>query len=225
MENNSVLYIVSIPIGDPDDITLRAIRVLRETDILLCEEYRNGSRLLKQLDIPEKEMITINEHNEMEQIDKVMIQMAQGKSCALVSDCGTPLFSDPGHRLVAQISAAGFRIIPVPGVSSLAAVISVTPVKLERYIFAGFLPRVPEERINTLKKLKMMKLPIILMDTPYRLGTLLGNIKSVFGKGQTITLAANLTLPNEWIITGSVQDICIKAGSMKAEFMLVIHQA
>ena len=100
MSLKNALYIVSIPIGNPDDITLRAIKVLTEVDILVCEEYRNGSRLMKQLGIKDKQIITTNEHNESQQIDTLLIELAQGKSLALVSDCGTPLFSDPGHRLV-----------------------------------------------------------------------------------------------------------------------------
>ena len=100
MSLKNALYIVSIPIGNPDDITLRAIKVLTEVDILVCEEFRNGSRLMRQLGIKDKQIITTNEHNESQQIDTLLIELAQGKSLALVSDCGTPLFSDPGHRLV-----------------------------------------------------------------------------------------------------------------------------
>lgn len=218
----NALYIVSIPIGNPDDITLRAIRVLKECDILVCEEYRNGSRLMKQIGVTEKEMITTNEHNESEQIQTLLIKLAEGKSLALVSDCGTPLFSDPGHRLVEEVISAGFQIIPVPGVSSLATAISVTPQKLTRYIFAGFLPRDPKERVIELKKLKAMKLPVILMDTPYRMNNLLADVKSVFGKGQRVTIACDLTLPNEMILTASVEEVMKKTANKKAEFMLVI---
>lgn len=222
MPCENALYIVSIPIGDPDDITLRAIRVLKEVDILVCEEYRNGSRLMRQLGIENKQILTTNEHNEAHQIETLLIHLAEGKSLALVSDCGTPLFSDPGHRLVEEVISAGFRIIPVPGVSSLAAVISVTPQKLTRYVFGGFLPRDPQERITELKKLKMMKMPVILMDTPYRLTGLLENVKSVFGKGHPVTLACDMTLPGEMIITASVEEVLKKVSGKKAEFMLVI---
>ena len=222
MTCENALYIVSIPIGNPDDITLRAINVLKEVDILVCEEYRNGSRLLKQIGAEPKEIITTNEHNEAEQIQTLLMALAEGKSLALVSDCGTPLFSDPGHQLVENVVSAGFKIIPVPGVSSLATVISVTPQKLTRYVFAGFLPREPKDRVAELKKLKMMKLPIILMDTPYRLGNLLENVKSVYGKNQEITLACDLTLPGELILTDTVEAVMKRVQNKKAEFMLVI---
>lgn len=222
MTCKNALYIVSIPIGDPDDITLRAIRVLQEADVLVCEEFRNGSRLMKQLGIQNKEIITTNEHNEAQQIQTLLIRLAQGQSLALVSDCGTPLFSDPGHRLVEEVVNAGFQIIPVPGVSALAAVISVTPQKLTRYVFAGFLPRSPQERVSELKKLKMLRMPIILMDTPYRMTNLLENVRGVFGKEQRVTLGCNLTLPNELILTASIEDVMKRTVNMKAEFMLVV---
>lgn len=222
MALKNALYIVSIPIGNPDDITLRAINVLKEVDILVCEEYRNGSRLMKQVGVTGKEIITTNEHNESQQIETLLIKLAEGKSLALVSDCGTPLFSDPGHRLVEEVISAGFQIIPVPGVSSLATAISVTPQKLTRYVFGGFMPRDPKERIAELKKLKMLKMPVILMDTPYRMNSLLENVKTVFGKGQRVTIACDLTLPSEMILTASVEEVMKKTANKKAEFMLVI---
>ena len=222
MSMKNALYIVSIPIGNPDDITLRAIRVLTDVDILVCEEYRNGSRLMKQLGIKDKQIITTNEHNESKQIETLLIELAQGKSLALVSDCDTPLFSDPGHRLVEEVISAGFQIIPVPGVSALTTAISVTPQKLTRYVFGGFMPRAPQDRLAELKKLKAYRLPVILMDTPYRMTNLLEDVKKVFGKGQRVTLCCDLTLPGELILTASVEEVLKKVGGKKAEFMLVI---
>ncbi len=219
----NALYIVSTPIGNPDDITLRAIKTLESVDALICEEYRNGSRLLKKIGIETKEIITLNEHNESEQIEKILIRLAQGQNLALVSDCGTPLFSDPGDELVAMVSSAGFSIIPIPGVSSLTTAISVAPVKLTKFVFGGFLSRVPLERVAELKNLKLLHMPVILMDTPYRLINLLTDVSKVFGKRQTVTLACSLTLPDELIITGTCEDIIKKNSKLKAEFILIIH--
>ena len=223
MKTTNALYIVSTPIGNPADITLRAIKTLESVDALICEEFRNGSRLLKKLGIEIKEIVTLNEHNESEQIDNILIRLAQGQNLALVSDCGTPLFSDPGHELVAMVSSAGFSVIPVPGVSSLTAAISVAPIKLTKFIFGGFLSRVPLERNAELKKLKLLQMPVILMDTPYRLVNLLTDVSKVFGKGQAITLACSLTLPDEMIITGSCEEIIKMNSKLKAEFILIIH--
>ena len=223
MTTTNALYIVSTPIGNPDDITLRAIKTLKFVDALICEEFRNGSKLLKKNGIEDKEIITLNEHNESDQIESILIRLAQGQNLALVSDCGTPLFSDPGHLLIESVIDAGFSIIPVPGVSALTAAISVAPLHMKNFVFGGFLPRVPEERLRQLKNFKQMRMPIILMDTPYRLANLLAEISKVFGKGQRITLTLNLTLPNECILTGACDELIRKVGSMKAEFMLIIH--
>ncbi len=222
MKTANALYIVATPIGNPDDITLRALKTLESVDALICEEFRNGSRLLKKLGI-EKEIIPLNEHNEAGQIEAILIRLAQGQNLALVSDCGTPLFSDPGTELVAMVSSAGFSVVPVPGASSLMAAISVTPIPLKKFIFGGFLSRVPAERNAELKKLKMHHLPVILMDTPYRLVSLLTDVSKVFGKGHTVTLACNLTQPNELILTASCDEIIRKNGGLKAEFILIIH--
>ncbi|NMB93207.1 MAG: 16S rRNA (cytidine(1402)-2'-O)-methyltransferase [Flexilinea flocculi] len=224
MNTKNALYIVSTPIGNPDDITLRAIKTLKTVDALICEEFRNGSKLLKKNGIEEKEIIALNEHNESGQIENILIRLAQGQNLALVSDCGTPLFSDPGHLLIEAVIDAGFTIIPIPGVSALTTAISVTPLHMKNFVFGGFLPRDPEERLRQLKNYKQMRMPIILMDTPYRLTNLLSDISKVFGKNQRITLTLNLTLPNEWILTGACDELIQKIGPMKAEFMLIIHQ-
>jgi 16S rRNA (cytidine1402-2'-O)-methyltransferase len=224
MNTKNALYIVSTPIGNPDDITLRAIKTLKTVDALICEEFRNGSKLLKKNGIEEKEIIALNEHNESGQIETILIRLAQGQNLALVSDCGTPLFSDPGHLLIEAVIDAGFTIIPIPGVSALTTAISVTPLHMKYFVFGGFLPRDPEERLRQLKNYKQMRMPIILMDTPYRLTNLLSDISKVFGKNQRITLTLNLTLPNEWILTGACDELIQKIGPMKAEFMLIIHQ-
>ena len=225
MQKSNAFYVVATPIGNPVDITLHAINILKEVDALICEEYRNGSRLLKKLGIDQKEIITLNEHNEDDKIEQILLRLAQGQSLALVSDCGTPLFSDPGHNLVSMVSTAGFKVVPVPGVSSLTAAISVTPIHMKQFLFAGFLPRVPKERTDELRRLKSQKAgaPIILMDTPYRLSALLKDICSIFGKGQMITLACNLTMQNEKILTGPCSEVLQIIGSEKAEFMLILH--
>lgn len=219
------LYVVATPIGNPEDLTLRAIRVLRECDTLICEDRSNAGRLLKKLDIEKNEFILLNEHNEVSQIENILIQLVQGKKMALISDCGTPLFSDPGHDLIAAVSQAGFDVVPVPGVSALTAAISVTPLHMRKFFFAGFLPRVPGERIQELRNLKkqLSGTPLILMDTPYRLAALLKDVIAVFGKNKTVTLACDLTSEKERIYTDSCAAVAKKVGGAKAEFMLIIH--
>jgi len=217
------LYIVATPIGNPADITLRALEILRESAAVVCEEYREGSTLLKKLGILEKDLITLNEHNEKEQIQAILVHLAEGKALALISDCGTPVFADPGSRLIREVSLAGFRTVPVPGPSSLMAALSILDQRLDQFIFGGFLSRIPAQREAELKTLRGYHLPVILMDTPYRLGNLLDEVANVFGKDLPVTLACDLTLPTEQIFRGSITEIRQKVQKRKAEFILVLH--
>ena len=133
MKKSGKLYIVATPIGNWDDITIRAKNILDSIDILICEEFKVGSTLLKKLSIPKKELITLNEHNEENQIDLIIQQLFEGKNLALISDCGTPVFADPGHLLINQATQLGIEIIPIPGASSLMATLSVLDFKLDRF--------------------------------------------------------------------------------------------
>lgn len=217
------LYIVATPIGNFGDITLRAIETLRKVDGIICEEARIGTTLLKKLEIPAKELILLNEHNEHEKAADLVVRIAKGESFALIADCGTPVFADPGAFLVQQISLMELPVSPVPGASSLMGALSVLDFKLERFHFAGFLPRDPNQRRKQLESLRYLKMAIVIMDTPYRLGTILDDVGKVFGSGQRITLAMDITLPSETILRGRQDEIRKRVGPRKAEFILIIH--
>lgn len=163
------LFIVATPIGNPQDITLRAIETLKNVDAVICEERKDGSRLLKQLGITGKPLIELNEHNESEMINQVLIELMNGKHMALVSDCGTPVFSDPGKQLLKLMPETRVKVVPVPGASSLMAALSVCPFDMESFTFLGFLPPKTEQRAAVLQKHTISDRPLILMDTPYRL--------------------------------------------------------
>jgi 16S rRNA (cytidine1402-2'-O)-methyltransferase len=221
--NPGVLYIVATPIGNLNDITLRALEVLRNADAIICEETRQGSTLLKKLGLPTKELIPLNEHNEAEQVAELAIRILQGQSLALVSDCGTPVFADPGQALIHQVVEYGLQVVPIPGPSSLMATLSILDFKIEQFVYGGFLPRDPAQRRTELQRLRSLRMPIVLLDTPYRLTILLEEIGRSFGKGHTITLAFNLTLPGEAIYRGTVSDVLQQVRGRKGEFVLVIH--
>lgn len=223
MAQTGCLYIVATPIGDMGDITLRAIETLRKVDGVICEEARVGTTLLKKLEIPIKELILLNEHNEQEQAANLVIRIAKGESFALISDCGTPVFADPGAFLVQQISQMELPVVPIPGASSLMAALSVLDFKLERFVYAGFLPRDPVQRRKQLESLRYLKMATVVMDTPYRLGALLEDVGKVFGGGQRITLAMDITLPSEAILRGRLDEVRKRIGPRKAEFILIIH--
>lgn len=218
------LYIVATPIGNPQDITLRAIETLRSVDAVICEERKDGSRLLKQLEIIGKPLIELNEHNESDMIQQVLIELMNGRSMALVSDCGTPVFSDPGKQLLKLMAEMRIKVVPVPGASSLTAALSVCPFDMENFTFLGFLPPKTEQRAAVLQKHKFSECPLILMDTPYRLVKLLDEVSRTFGRQQQIFLALDLTLPSEMTYLGMVQDVAAQVQGRKAEFILILDR-
>ena len=217
------LYIVATPIGDAGDITLRAIETIKQADALVCEEYKPGSTLLKRLGIEGKPILLLNEHNEAEQAADLLVRLLNGETLALISDCGTPVFSDPGAYLIQLAAGSGVRVSPVPGASSLMAALSVLDMKLDRFLFTGFLPREPEKRRADLLRYKALRLPLVVMETPYRLTALLEDIGKTFGKKQWVTVAYNLTLPTENIFRGEVEDVLRQTNGRKGEFVLIVH--
>ncbi|MBU3916047.1 16S rRNA (cytidine(1402)-2'-O)-methyltransferase [bacterium] len=218
------LYVVSIPIGHPDDITLRAIETLKNADILICEEYKEGRKLIKRLNI-DKELYNLNEHNEEDEVDELIQLLLKGKTAAIFSDCGTPLFADPGTRLVNRCHEAGIRVIPIPGPSSLLAALSVAGVEINQFYYAGFLSRKPEDRRHEIEKLTRFHCPVVIYDTPYRLKALLSDLKRDIPSAQQIVLLLSLTKPDERIVRGSVSEVLtqLNNASQKKEFVLILR--
>ena len=217
------LFVVATPIGNWADISQRAMNVLQSCHIIVCEQRRMGSTLLKKIDIHNQNLLELNEHNEKEQTPDILNALFNGQDVALTSDCGTPAFADPGALLISQAMQFGIKVIPVPGPSSLMAAISVSPLPLKEFFFAGFLPRNRGQCISQLKQLRGLRKPLIVMDTPYRMQRLLTDVAQVFGKKQLVTLAFNLTLPDERIIHGILQNIQTELVGRKGEFILIIH--
>jgi len=216
------LYIVATPIGNPGDITQRAIETLKQVDAVICEEYKPGSTLLKKLEITGKELVLLNEHNEAEVAAELLPRLLNGESLALISDCGTPVFSDPGAYLIQLASSSGVPVSPLPGASSLMAALSLLDAKIENFIFAGFLSRDPLKRKQELTRYRGYCMPVVIMDTPYRLAALLEDVVKVFGKGQWVMVAFDLTLPGEIVLRGEAGDVAKQVGSKKGEFILVV---
>ena len=217
------LYVVATPIGNAGDITTRAIETLAHADVILCEEHRNGSRLLKSLGIA-KPLLELNEHNEAERIQEVLLMLAQGQTLALISDCGTPVFSDPGRKLLQLLYEMNIAVTPLPGASSLMAALSVCPFDLEEFLFIGFLPVKTDQRQKKLSQLKYSNYPLVLMDTPYRMQRLLQEVQQSFGKKQNIFLACDLTMPEERLYLGPVDEILTKIQNRKSEFILILDR-
>src|SRR5271163_3298966 len=146
------LYVVATPIGNLEDISLRALRILKEADVIACEDTRQTLKLLAHFDIP-KRLVSYHEHNELTRAPEIVIELEQGAKIALVSDAGTPSISDPGHRLVGLCLRHGIQVVPVPGASALVAALSASGLPIEEFVFAGFLPSRPTERRKALRDL------------------------------------------------------------------------
>ncbi len=216
------LFIVATPIGNPNDITLRAIEVLSSVDAIIVEERRQAAPLLKRLKVNPKELLEVNEHNETEASSAILIRLFQGQNMALISDCGTPVFADPGHYLIEQAVNSGISVTPVPGASSLTAALSILDFDPKQFIFAGFLPRERMARLREMQRLRGLGMTVVIMDTPYRLGAVMEDALKVFGKNQAVTLACDLTLSSEKIFRGTISEVRQQAGQRKAEFVLII---
>ena len=177
------LYIVSTPIGNYEDITLRALRILRKVDFIICEEFKPARRLLSSYEI-KKELISLNEHNEEESSSEVISEILNGKTAALISDAGTPLFSDPGSYLVEQCISQKIEIIPVPGASSLLSALVGSGISFDKFYYYGWLSPKKEIRQIQLQKLKSVNELIVVMETPYRLIPLLLDVEKTFEDDQ-----------------------------------------
>lgn len=218
------LYLVATPIGNWEDITLRALRILKEVDLVVYEERKEGSRLLRHYGI-EKPVESLNEHNEAASTQIILERLRQGKSVALISDAGTPAFADPGQLLVRKAIGAGIRIIPVPGASSLLPALIVSGFAIDEFVFQGFLSPKRNRRITELQQLKREPRTIVLMDAPYRLTQLVRDIAEVFGSSRRVCVAFDLTLPTEEILRGTAPELYQRFSKedRKGEFVLLLE--
>ncbi len=219
-----VLYLVATPIGNWEDITLRALRILKEADLVVYEERKEGSRLLRHYGI-DKPVESLNEHNESAATQIILEKLRQGKSIALISDAGTPAFADPGQVLVRKAIEAGIQIVPVPGASSLLPALIVSGFSIEEFVFQGFLSPKRNRRIVELQQLKRESRTIVLMDAPYRLTQLVRDIADVFGSSRRICVAFDLTLPTEKIFHGTALELYQRFSKeeRKGEFVLMLE--
>jgi len=218
------LYLVSTPIGNYEDITLRALRILKEVDFIICEEFKEARRLLSQYRI-EKELFALNEHNENEIANEILLKILNGKSAALISDSGTPLFSDPGHLLVELCISQGIDVIPAPGANSLLPALIGSGFDFEKFYYYGWLSPKKEERRRELLQIKGIREVIVLLDTPYRLKSLLTDMVKILGRNVRTVLAFDLTMKTEKFFRGTAEQV-LKAAeqkNLKGEFVLIIN--
>jgi 16S rRNA (cytidine1402-2'-O)-methyltransferase len=221
---SGILYLAATPIGNYDDITIRALNVLKSVDVIVGEEIRECRRLLKHYGI-DKPVDLINEHNEQEDSDKIIGLLKADKNVALISDSGTPVFSDPGRLLVRKTIAQKIKVIPLPGASSLLPALTVSGFDIDKFVFVGWLSPKSDKRKIELRELLKEKRTMVLMDTPYRLTQLLRDMSDVFGQSRKLSLSYNLTMEDEEIFYGTAKQLYenLSKRNLKGEFVIVVE--
>jgi len=219
------LYIVSTPIGNLEDITQRALRVLREVDLIACEDTRHTRKLLNHFSIDTR-TISYHEHNERERAEELSKLLEEGQSIALVSDAGTPLISDPGFRLVNLAGAKGFPIVPVPGATAFVAALAASGLASDQVLFAGFLPARTAARRAKLEELRDSPATLIFYEAPHRIAAALRDAVDVLGDRPAV-VARELTKMHEEFVRGPLGELADKFNQQagRGEMVLMISAA
>ncbi len=226
------LYVVATPIGNLADITLRALHVLALADTVACEDTRHTQTLLRAygIDKPAAQLLAVHQHNEMQAAQEVAARLRQGQRVAYVSDAGTPGISDPGARLVAQLRDQGLRVIPLPGASSVSALLSAAGIDdttAHGFVFAGFLPAKAAERAAALESLQAHARAVVLLEAPHRMEALALAL-AAWGP-RAVTVGRELTKQFEEIHTLPAAELATWVGAdsnrLRGEFTLVLHPA
>lgn len=219
------LFIVSTPIGNLEDITLRAVRVLQTVDLVLAEDTRRTGRLLEHIGstVPQR---SVHEHNEDARVAGVLATLGDGQHIALVTDAGTPLISDPGYRLVAAAAAADIKVTPIPGASSVLAAAVVSGLPMDRFTFDGFLPRRGAARAERLREIAAEHRTVILFASPHHVRQDLHALAEVCGKDREGVLCRELTKRFEEVRRGTLETLeASVAAGVKGECVLVLRGA
>jgi 16S rRNA (cytidine1402-2'-O)-methyltransferase len=216
------LYLVATPIGNLEDITLRAIRTLREADLITCEDTRRTRGLLAHHGI-HTPLLSLHEHNERARIPQILRALDDGKAVALVSDAGTPAVSDPGAALIGAAVAAGHRVVAVPGPSAVAAAIGLVDFPAGSFVFVGFLPRGRAERSRLLASLAPLPMALVCFEAPHRIRATLADLEAALGP-RRIALARELTKMHEEVLRGTIPEVRGRLGEApRGEMTLVVE--
>jgi len=218
----STLYIVSTPIGNLEDITLRALKILANVDVLCCEDTRTTQVLLNKYELKPKKLLSYFEQNEQKRIPEILQLLNEGNSVAIVTDAGTPSISDPGFRLVRAAIESGINVIPIPGVNAAITALSASGLPTDAFVFEGFLP-VKKGRKTRLEFLKEETRTMIFYESPYRILRTLEDLKDVFGERDAV-IARELTKKFEEFMRGNFSQLIAELSSKKilGEFVLLV---
>lgn len=231
MENSvqpqtGTLYVVATPIGNLEDITYRAVRVLREAGLIACEDTRHTRKLLDHYSIDAK-LVSYHEHNEAERAQELMQKLQAGVNIAQVSDAGMPGVSDPGYRLITLAIEHGIPVVPVPGASAAVAALAASGMPTDAFEFRGFLPARSGQRRTELESIRPAQHTLIFYEAPHRIREALDDVVSVLGPARPLVIARELTKVHEEFLRGTAGDLAaqIRARELKGEITLLIGKA
>ena len=217
------LYIVATPIGNLADITLRALELLRQADLIACEDTRTSSKLLSYYGIKAK-TTSYHEHNEESKTSYLLEEVQKGKIVALISDAGTPLISDPGYKLVKEAAKSGIKIVPLPGASSVITALAVSGLPTDRFMFVGFLPSKAGARAKAITEIAAIKTTLVLFESVHRLSETLAVLAEILGAREAV-IARELTKLHEELRRGTLAELSThynESGDPKGEVVIVI---
>ena len=221
------LYVVATPIGNLADITLRALAVLQNADLICAEDTRVTARLLSAYGIQSR-LVSVREHNERQMADKIIAHLSDGLTVAQVSDAGTPAVCDPGAKLAGRVREAGFRVVPVVGASAVMGALSAAGITESDFYFNGFLPPKSGERQKLLAKWAQADFPVVMFETPHRIEAALSDMAALFPE-RRLTLAREITKTFETFLSGTVSEIqtALQADNdqIRGEMVLILHPA
>ena len=216
------LYIVATPIGNLEDITLRAIRILKEVDIIAAEDTRHTLKLLNHLELS-KPLISYHRHNEEIKTEELINKLLEGKNIALVSDAGTPIISDPGGEIVKSAIKNNIKVTPVPGACAAITALIASGIDAKEFTFIGFLPQNKKNRKEKLEQIKNAEITTILYEAPHKLLQNLQDLKQVL-ENRKIVLARELTKIHEEYVTGTIEEIEKIIETPKGEYVIIIDK-
>ena len=223
--SSSTFFVVAIPIGNMNDITLRALDVLKDVDLIAAEDTRHTRALLSRhgIDTP---LFALHEHNEEQMAPRLVEKLLAGESIALVSDAGTPLLSDPGYRLVRLAAAAGIKVSPIPGPSAVTAALSVSGLATDRFTFEGFLPSRRSARIRQLESLRNEQRSIVLFESSHRILASIEDMVTIMGSDRPAAICREMTKQFETVLRGTLAQLHRRladdSNQRKGEFVIVL---
>jgi 16S rRNA (cytidine1402-2'-O)-methyltransferase len=225
-QKKGTLYVVATPIGNLEDMSYRAVRVLREADLIACEDTRHTAKLLAHYGI-EKPTISYHEHNEAARAEELASKLEQGASIAQVSDAGMPGISDPGYRVIRLAIERGIQVVPVPGPSAVIAALAASGLPTDSFQFLGFLPARSGERRTLLESLREAQQTTVVYEAPHRVVEAMQNIVELLGAHRPVVLARELTKLHEEFVRGSAAEVLdhLKGREVKGEITLLIGKS